>query len=344
MDLPEVRAFAERCFASCSGDGERRVMHRKVHAIISRALTEGRVRQIDWYSESTPPLDPQEVAREIARKGLKDACMGRAFMENEDAVDLTRRALALGVPIDDALDGELSPLALAAKCRVVEVANYLLDRGARATSQALIWACASHGFTQYQATHESHLELVERLLKAGADVREGGSIYSDDGNKFTPLYYAVKKVSAPLVRLLLDNGAPVDLGNVDASPAGYEGLQTPLCWACKFGEVRMARLLLARGARWDKITHSDPKCAEWATPLLAVRLRMGRTTPLEIQMNRLFDDFLAHYWALRVALRLFGRRENHASGPQRLVLGDAYLPNKIGAFVVGDGILVKKKK
>ena len=39
-----------------------------------------------------------------------------------------------------------------------------------------------------------------------------------------------------------------------------------------------------------------------------------------------------------MALRLFGRRENHASGPQRLVLGDAYLPNKIGAFVVGDGI------
>ena len=118
---------------------------------------------------------------------------------------------------------------------MVEVANYLLDRGAKATSQALIWACASHGPATHEfATNESPLELVERLLKAGADVREGGSIYGDD-DKFTPLYYAVKKVSAPLVRLLLDHGAPVDLGRVDASPAGYEGLQTPLCWACKFG-------------------------------------------------------------------------------------------------------------
>ena len=62
------------------------------------------------------------------------------------------------------------------------------------------------------------------------------------------------------------------------------------------------------------------------------------------KMNALFDDFLAHYWRLRQKLRLFGRRENHASGPQRVVLGDAFLPNKIGAFVVGDGILVKKKK
>ena len=81
-------------------------------------------------------------------EGFERCVLGQAFMADErhTPVDLTRRALDLGVPIDDALDGEnLSPLALAAKCRVVEVANYLLDRGARATSQALIWACASHG-------------------------------------------------------------------------------------------------------------------------------------------------------------------------------------------------------
>ncbi len=98
MELPEVRAFAERGFASCSGDGERRVMQRKLHAIVSGALMNGRVREIDWDSEPTPPLDPQEVALEIARKGLKDACRGFLF-ENEDPVDVARRALDLGVPI-----------------------------------------------------------------------------------------------------------------------------------------------------------------------------------------------------------------------------------------------------
>ena len=71
---------------------------------------------------------------------------------------------------------------------------------------------------------------------------------------------------------------------------------------------------------------------------------MGQREVRINQLNALFDDFLTHYWTLRVALRLFGRRENHASGPQRVVLGDAYLPTKIGNFVVGDGILVKKKK
>ena len=94
---------------------------------------------------------------------------------------------------------------------------------------------------------------------------------------------------------------------------------------------------------------SEGDCAKWATPLLRVRLHantqvLGQHQSNLRQLNVLFDDFLAHYWTLRVALRLFGRRENHASGPQRMVLGDAYLPNKIGAFVVGDGILVKKKK
>ena len=353
MDLPEVHDYADRCFRSCDGERERRAMQRKLHAIISSALTDGRVRTIDWASYPTPPLD----RREIAREGLKDACLGRAFMENEDAVDLTRRALDLGVPIDDALDGEnLSPLALAVSCQEIEVANFLLDRGAKATSKALVWACVING------GQECPLQLVERLLKAGADVREGGSTYFRDGNEFTPLYHAVDQLrgNVPLARLLLDYDAPVDLGKVNASTSGWKGSQTPLCKACEHGEVAMARLLLARGARWDKITHSDHFCAEWATPLLAVRYncKPGPTRlPLEglddylqphwlklRQLNDLFDDFLAHYWTLRVALRLFGRRENHASGPQRIVLGDAYLPTKIGAFVVGDGILVKKKK
>ena len=147
MDQPEFRVYAERCFSSCDSAREREAMDRKLRAIISRALTAGRMREmgalpysgnvqaaakaqdreairtimawrtakergeappaaapappapIDWDSYPTPPLD----RREIAREGLKDACLGRAFMENEDAVDLTRRALDLGVPIDDAV-------------------------------------------------------------------------------------------------------------------------------------------------------------------------------------------------------------------------------------------------
>ena len=69
MDMPAVRAYAERCFASCSGDGERSVMQRKLHAIISGALANGRVREIDWASAPAPPLDrPEELA---PKRGVK---------------------------------------------------------------------------------------------------------------------------------------------------------------------------------------------------------------------------------------------------------------------------------
>ena len=39
-------------------------MQRKVKAIISRALMDGRVREIDWDSYPTPHLDRREIARE----------------------------------------------------------------------------------------------------------------------------------------------------------------------------------------------------------------------------------------------------------------------------------------
>ena len=69
MDMPAVRAYAERCFASCSGDGERSVMQRKLHAIISGALANGRVREIDWASAPAPPLDrPEEPAPKRRRQ------------------------------------------------------------------------------------------------------------------------------------------------------------------------------------------------------------------------------------------------------------------------------------
>ena len=64
MDLPEVRDYADRCFRSCDSERERKAMQRKVKAIISRALMDGRVREIDWDSYPKPHLDRREIARE----------------------------------------------------------------------------------------------------------------------------------------------------------------------------------------------------------------------------------------------------------------------------------------
>jgi hypothetical protein len=86
---------------------------------------------------------------------------------------------------------------------------------------------------------------------------------------------------------------------------------------------------------------SSPYVRDLRTHGLEYYMDVSPTAPL---LNALFDDFLTHYWTLRVQLRLFGRRANHPVGPQRLVLGDAYLPNKTGAFTVGDSIIVRGNK
>ena len=117
-------------------------------------------------------------------------------------------------------------------------------------------------------------------------------------------------------------------------------------------------MLLAHGADFDlrqriPIGLGFRGETRWDTPLSYVRGMRHQMAAAEYwhyrehaaRLNAIFDEFLPHYWTLRVQLRVFCRRANHpARGPQRLVLGDAYLPTKIGAFVVGDGILVKKKK
>ena len=189
--------------------------------------------------------------------------------------------------------------------------------------------------------------VAEVLLDRGADITKGIA--------WTPLSEAIRGDNLAVARVLLARGAPVD-----DPPGHYSECGTALYLACENLRVNATRLLLAHGAAWDRPYLLKEKggfrpqplpspltCVRRATSRQETMYMNGRTVNFLEQkgkMNALFDEFLAHYWALRVALRLFGRRENHASGPQRVVLGDAYLPTKIGAFIVGDGILVKKKK
>ena len=115
MDLPEVRAYAERSFASCSvtypvdmlsGDSARAVMQRKLHAIISRAEEDGRLREIDWGSEPTPNLDPEEVAQETAADGfvpsierLVDDLVPMLRPEPSDHIDRLLNKASDGTPL-----------------------------------------------------------------------------------------------------------------------------------------------------------------------------------------------------------------------------------------------------
>ena len=81
------------------------------------------------------------------------------------------------------------------------------------------------------AALEGQQELVEKLIKRGADVNKTG---------WTPLHYAASSGQLTIISLLLENSAYIDA----ESPNGT----TPLMMAARYGTPASVKLLLQEGA------------------------------------------------------------------------------------------------
>jgi len=94
-------------------------------------------------------------------------------------------------------------------------------------------------------------EIVAVLLEAGADPNAlttgGGSDVPGPGSE-TPLHYAASSDDADVAAVLIDGGADLEI------PDGSIG--TPLDNAVGYACWQVARLLVARGARVDKLWHA----------------------------------------------------------------------------------------
>ena len=132
MDNAAVRVYAERCFASCNGDGERAVMQRKLHAIISGALANGRLRAIDWASAPAPPLDrPEEPAPKRRRQHREAAPRAPALNASEQRA---RAARASRFRDDSRAAPARAPTPAAARAHVVGTCQALEKDYLRLTS------------------------------------------------------------------------------------------------------------------------------------------------------------------------------------------------------------------
>ena len=153
-------------------------------------------------------------------------------------VDAAGALLASGADVDQTLPDGMSALVLALWNAHYEMAGFLLDNGADPNADLQGWTAlhqiawsrrpnAGFNMPGPPATGDlDSLELVRRLVDAGADVDRQVSAEPRDGNRnmlnrigSTPFLMAAKSDDVPLMRVLLEMGADPSIPNEDGTTA-----------------------------------------------------------------------------------------------------------------------------
>jgi ankyrin repeat protein len=177
------------------------------------------------------------------------------------------------------------PYMIAEMHDVEEAARMLAANPSEEVARELVWSAADHGcdaIVELALAHLSwppadprwHWVIIQPIRGAGPDSAQNEGHFRSmaallrhglDPNvqRFgaTPLHFAAGHHGAVsdhdrarFASMLLDHGARLDLRD-------HLLESTPLGWACRWGRVKLAELLLARGAPAD-----EPDAAPWAAP------------------------------------------------------------------------------
>jgi ankyrin repeat protein len=174
------------------------------------------------------------------------------------------------------------------------------------------------------ARRAGNSRTVKLLLECGADPGER----NDAG--ISPVLAGAASGDGETVRLLLDAGARADDFPKSDTPKTADvaaGARTPLMWAAYHNDVRMARLLLERGADPNQSTYFGTPLSHacWGDAFEAAELLIARGA--NVNARDAVADFAPLHWAAGV----------ESSRPQlvRLLLANGADPNAAGGETVG---------
>jgi ankyrin repeat protein len=200
----------------------------------------------------------------------------------------------------------LNPLVRAAREGHTRLVVLILQRMAATMPPGAVADVLREPYLMSEAISEGHTEVVKLLVAAGAPVTNESSGLSP------PISWAFYKNRAEIAKVLLENGASLDI-RLDS--------RTPLWWAASHGHTEMVRLLLSQGIPVDYVDRGER--ALWIaaqngyTGTVALLLEagadieaMGRLdmTPLHIAstrgQNKVVALLLAHGASPHTASRL----------------------------------------
>jgi uncharacterized protein len=161
---------------------------------------------------------------------------------------MTDRNTTLAVPEDAPTAVEM---LLAVRAGDVDVVKRLLSEHPELARASVGTRTALHFVTDWPGYFPSGPKIAKLLIDAGADpnaLTTGGGSQTPGPDSETPLHWAASSDDVDVALALIDGGADLE------TPDGSIG--TPLDNAVGYGCWPVARLLVRRGARVDKVWHA----------------------------------------------------------------------------------------
>lgn len=214
-----------------------------------RALVEGGA-DVNLRATGPPPRPTDDSSPALAYGPVTkrvDKLTALLFAARRGQMDAVRILLEAGANINDVAPDGSGPVSMAIANAHYELASFLLGKGASATAATAGWT-ALHELVRirrpsleriappvgYDAA--SALKLARELIAHGADVNARMVKDVNDGYRrqekregATPFFLAAKGLDAPMMRLLLANGANPRIATDDGT--------TPLMVAAGFGDI-----------------------------------------------------------------------------------------------------------